>query len=318
MGSSSSKQVKQQEVIDDKPKEPDPWDIAELSEYRLGHLDFERKLYEAINGYWEEVYVPGMDTTNYDENATEEDKDDDDHDSPLQNENNLGNNDKDLTSKVLFGNIVPGQKAKRRDLAYFTDEVYEEWSWTMYLDGHLGLFEKTGKYPPLFERAIYHFKVNFEKLKSENNKLSIFQYHSPEQLAKNEVHEFLWIFIGYQYHKAHKHAENHFMGEQKIWLDFLRQLSLSFKVIIIGYSYEQYQYKKVVNHYMKPCLANIDKPVLNYAQDIARKCGLKKRVNDNDDYNIRTMKSIYQTICNRIEGCRMWLSENGIEMKKTL
>ena len=51
----------------------------------------------------------------------------------------------------------------------------------MYIDGQYGLFEKTGKYPPLYQRAIYHFKIKFAKLKQENDKL--FPYHDAETLA---------------------------------------------------------------------------------------------------------------------------------------
>merc|ERR1712154_47470 len=187
---------------------------------------------------------------------------DEEDEYPLQQDNHIGNNDKDLTNKVLFGGIAPGQKSKRKNLEYFTSDIYEDWTWTLYLDE---MMEKQGNLPPLYERAIYHFKVKFDKIKKENDQL--FQYHDSETLAKNELHEFLWIFIGFQYYSTN--SCEYTLGDEMVVFDFLCKLSLLFKAIMIGYNYEQYQYKKVVNHYMKPCLSNISKEVLNRAQTIS-------------------------------------------------
>ena len=113
MGSSTSKESPvQQKVVIQKPKEKDPWDIEEISEYRLNYKDFERKFYEAINGYWDEVFLEGI-VTNNGNNDDEEDKDKDKNDDnpyPLQQESKLGNNDKDLTNKVY---LVESILAKR-------------------------------------------------------------------------------------------------------------------------------------------------------------------------------------------------------------
>eukprot|EP01083_Nonionella_stella_P141222 434673_1 len=327
MGTSDTKEKSGTETVAvERPKQKDPWDIEDLSDHRLYHVEYERKLFEAIHAYWQEVVLHGMEVKE-DHTTAKEENDDDAF--PFKQDSELGNSDKCLTDKIIFDAISPGSKSKRKNLEYFTADVYDDWTWVLFLDQML---EKQGKLPPLFERAIYHFTVLFKEMKAKNE--IAFQYHDAETLAKNEVHEFLWLFIGfvlsfcchhyvfaihtlsYQYWSTN--SCEYTLGDEMVMFDFLSKLSLLFKVIMIGYTYEQYQYKKIVNHYMKPCLSNISKEVLNRAQSISSRKGLRKKSKKANDYEDETnsMRQVYETIISRMEHCRDSLLENGIQMKR--
>ena len=298
MGSSHSSnppKASQSDIVVDQKQQNNPWDIDELCDHRLNNTEYEKKLYEAINAYWDELLMQSIADKDEDTNAS----------SQQELHNGLGNNQEDISNKVLFGGLQPGKKLKRKNLEYFTSEAYEDWTWPLFIDQ---IIEKQTNLPPLYERAVYHLRVKFDKIKSENEDL--FKYHDSETLAKNEFHEFLWIFIGFQYYSTN--SCEYTLGNDVIIFDFLSKLSLLFKAIMIGYDYEQYAYDKVLNHFMKPCLSNINKQILNRAQMISIRKGLKKCSND----DTRAMRNVYETIICRMEACRSHLSENGIEMKR--
>ena len=218
MGNKETKETKTtSETKSKQPIKKEPWDIKALSEHRLMNVEFERKLQEAINAYWDEVLLPGISGDDNDEEK-DNDKDKDKDSAIVRQEYKPGHNDKDLTNKIVFGDIAPGQKSKRKNLEYFTAEIYEDWTWCLYMDD---LIETQKDLQPLFHRAIYHFKIKFAEIKKENDQ--IFQYHDAETLGKNEVLEFLWIFIGYQYW-ATKSCE-YTLGDDEVMFDFLCKLT---------------------------------------------------------------------------------------------
>merc|ERR550525_2332293 len=147
---------------------------------------------------------------------------------------------------------------------------------------------------------MYHFTVKFAAIKKYDD--TLYRYHSAETLGSNEVLEFLWIFVGYQYWSTESCEFT--LGDDTVIFDFLCKLSLLFRAIDIAYQYELFQYGKVVNHYMKPCLSNMNAKgqILSRTQSISERKGLrKKRQNSgNDEEQTRAMRLVYKKIIERM------------------
>ena len=306
MGGGNSKKQKSDEFVEEKEvesvddREMRRLNETELKEYRLYCFEYEKDLMKGINLYWNEVHII------FEEEIIKQINIDNDPKLKLQqqkmeNKNNDNNSDwmDGLSNNEAI--IVSGKNnKKRKDLSYFTKDVYNGWTFIKYIEI---IFRRESEWKHIYYRSIYHLKILFNKNINTNTE------QNSDILSENEFLDFLWIYIGYLYWKCK--STEYSLGNSNLIYNFLNTLSLLFKAIMIGYDYEMFKYKKICNHWMKPCLSNINKDLLSRAQTI------NNSILKNDKHNVyESHKKIYNKIIFRMDACKYNLSQNGIQIKK--
>lgn len=296
----------------------------ELSQHRLRSFNHEVALYTSINLYFEEVYCElnqqrieneaSDDAIKQNDQLKKENSSKDDKSQPSWMEG------MSAAEQLVIGN--QNKFKNRSNLSYFTNDTFDSWTWPILIEN---LIEKESNWRNIYFRGIFHLKQLFkhqDMIKNDSNKKVENDEKEKEKeememkerkwigLSENEFLNYIWIYIGYLHNYCHECDFT--LGDSSIMFDFLNNLSLMFKAIMIGYDYEQYKYNKICEHYIKPILLNINQDLLkNRAQIMyAQKIKAKK------DSQFQLHYKTYEKIRFRMDAVRQSLQQNGIKITK--
>lgn len=308
MGSTKSTSVSKDETKEDTSKQEKLISEEDLNHNelllnsRLKNIDFERSLLKTIDIYWTEVLLPQIEQQNMNTN------------------NNEKKNNEDIcfastkSEQIIFSSSSTEMKKSKskRNLKYFTDDIYRNWSWPLYFYPIISK-EFSDHWPNIYIRCKFYLATKTNDGIFDDSMLTS---------AANDLMDLLWTYVAYYYWLANKCEFT--LGDGNIMLGFLSKLNHMFRALLIAYDFEEHAYGKIVNHYLKGCLTNIDSELIDRAQKIYYRVIVGKKKNVSVDavedeimpYMIKAMKKEYESIQFRAQLLNEKLLINNIRIKK--